>query len=170
MDVDEEQRSSQRQSRRRVVVVGVDGSPSSTAALEVAVREARHRDASLRVVAVEQPENPAQVRPHALYDPTRQDDDGAVALLERVRKSLLDDHPEVAEDLEVVPLSGRPDVALGEISQDAVLLVVGSRGKGAWRSALAGSTSTSLAASAPCPLLVVPPRVAHRVLSRGADE
>ena len=162
--------SSQRQDRRRVVVVGVDGSPSSAAALEVAVREARRRDASLRVVVVEQPENLAQERPHALYDPTRSGDDGASALAKRVRSSLEGSHPDVLDDLEVVPLAGRPDVVLDELSQDALLLVVGSRGKGAWRSALAGSTSMSLAASARCPLLIVPPRVAHRVLSRGMDD
>jgi nucleotide-binding universal stress UspA family protein len=37
------------------------------------------------------------------------------------------------------------------------LLVVGSRGRGPIRQAFLGSVSAALAASAPCPVLVVPP-------------
>lgn len=41
--------------------------------------------------------------------------------------------------------------------RDAEMLVVGSRGHGAFRAALLGSTSHSLAGNAACPVLVVPP-------------
>jgi nucleotide-binding universal stress UspA family protein len=40
---------------------------------------------------------------------------------------------------------------------DAALVVVGSRGRGALRSALLGSFSTRVVAEAPCPVVVVPP-------------
>ncbi|MDP1850502.1 MAG: universal stress protein [Solirubrobacteraceae bacterium] len=39
---------------------------------------------------------------------------------------------------------------------DAELLIVGSRGRGAVRAALLGSTSHALAGDAPCPVVVVP--------------
>jgi monovalent cation/proton antiporter MnhG/PhaG subunit len=42
-------------------------------------------------------------------------------------------------------------------NQDAGLIVVGTRGRGAVRSALLGSFSQSILAGAPCPVVVVPP-------------
>lgn len=41
--------------------------------------------------------------------------------------------------------------------REAELLVIGSRGHGAVRAALLGSTSHALAGDAPCPVVVVPP-------------
>src|SRR6185295_4185632 len=43
------------------------------------------------------------------------------------------------------------------VSADAALIVVGSRGRGAVRTAVLGSVSSALAATAPLPVLVVPP-------------
>jgi nucleotide-binding universal stress UspA family protein len=43
------------------------------------------------------------------------------------------------------------------VSADAALIVVGSRGRGAVRAAVLGSVSSALAATAPLPVLVVPP-------------
>lgn len=43
---------------------------------------------------------------------------------------------------------------------DALMLVVGSRGRGALRAALLGSVSLRLCRQAPCPVLVVPPDAA----------
>lgn len=45
-------------------------------------------------------------------------------------------------------------------NHDAELLVVGSRGLGELRSALVGSVSDDLVRAAPCPVVVVPPRLA----------
>jgi nucleotide-binding universal stress UspA family protein len=50
-------------------------------------------------------------------------------------------------------------VAVAE-DEDAELIVVGSRGRGALRAALLGSVSTEVIGAAPCPVLVVPPGVA----------
>jgi nucleotide-binding universal stress UspA family protein len=52
-------------------------------------------------------------------------------------------------------------VAVAE-SEDAELIVVGCRGRGALRAALLGSVSAKLIALAPCPVLIVPPGVAAR--------
>jgi nucleotide-binding universal stress UspA family protein len=63
----------------------------------------------------------------------------------------------VHADEHVVAL-GDPEQLLGAvIDEDAVLAVVGSRGRGPARAALLGSVSSTLAARSRCPLIVVPP-------------
>ena len=53
---------------------------------------------------------------------------------------------------------GEPAVVLAEVAADcdADMIVVGSRGRGAWRSAVLGSVSSDLARRAPCPVMIVP--------------
>jgi nucleotide-binding universal stress UspA family protein len=53
---------------------------------------------------------------------------------------------------------GFPAEQLAELADevDAELIVVGSRGRGAFKAALLGSVSTSLIGVARCPVLVVP--------------
>jgi hypothetical protein len=69
---------------------------------------------------------------------------------------------EVAADLgdrmwlEVLPVHVG-DCTRRAVEHDAALLVVGSRGRGAMRAAVLGSVSSALAATAPLPVLVVPP-------------
>jgi nucleotide-binding universal stress UspA family protein len=55
---------------------------------------------------------------------------------------------------------GHPVERLLEIAddEDAELLVVGSRGRGAFSSALLGSVSRAIARRAPCPVMIVTPR------------
>lgn len=62
----------------------------------------------------------------------------------------------VATDLRVV--EGPPAEALIETAEreGAELLVIGSRGRGALRSAVLGSVSRELASRAPCPVVIVP--------------
>jgi nucleotide-binding universal stress UspA family protein len=56
-------------------------------------------------------------------------------------------------------LSGDPAESLADLSdeEDAVLIVVGSRGRGAFKAAFLGRVSNSLIGIARCPVLVVPP-------------
>jgi nucleotide-binding universal stress UspA family protein len=65
------------------------------------------------------------------------------------------DSPPIPVRVEV----GDPVVELREqaVREHARMLAVGSRGRGPVRRALLGSVSAALAASAPCPVLVVPP-------------
>ena len=57
----------------------------------------------------------------------------------------------------VVQLGGPANLLRAELEDGAALAVVGSRGRGAVRAAAFGSTSQALTASAPCPVVVVPP-------------
>jgi nucleotide-binding universal stress UspA family protein len=54
---------------------------------------------------------------------------------------------------------GLPAERLADIADDehADLIVVGSRGRGAFRAAFLGSVSSSLVGIARCPVLIVPP-------------
>jgi nucleotide-binding universal stress UspA family protein len=55
---------------------------------------------------------------------------------------------------------GKPAGVLAELADErgAELIVVGSRGRGAWRSAALGSVSAELIRLAPCPVMIVPER------------
>jgi nucleotide-binding universal stress UspA family protein len=50
----------------------------------------------------------------------------------------------------------RPTIALQDLAKGAQLLVVGSRGRGAFKGLVMGSTSRVMIQHAPCPVLVVP--------------
>ena len=54
---------------------------------------------------------------------------------------------------------GRPAVVLAE--HDAEIIVVGSRGREAWHSAVLASVSAEVARLAPCPVMIVPERGEH---------
>ena len=58
---------------------------------------------------------------------------------------------------------GEPAAVLARVSADigAELIVVGSRGRGAWRAAVLGSGSGDVARLAPCPVMIVPERAAE---------
>ena len=58
---------------------------------------------------------------------------------------------------------GEPAAVLARVSADigAELIVVGSRGRGAWRAAVLGSVSGDVARLAPCPVMIVPERAAE---------
>ncbi|MER7901366.1 universal stress protein [Streptomyces sp. NPDC096046] len=137
-----------------VVVVGVDGSPSSLDAVETAGHEADIRGAELRLVhafgrpsahlpAGVPPWNPAGAGVRELLD-------GTLAAAER-RAHDVAPHVDITRDVTV----GEPLMVLEIASRTASLVVVGSRGLGAFSSLLLGSTSAHLAAHGHCPVLVV---------------
>ncbi|MCX4985006.1 universal stress protein [Streptomyces sp. NBC_00572] len=129
------------------VVVGVDGSESSQAAVTFAVEEASLRQARLRAVWVW----PRSVLAH---------DDGEEGLTERRRllaesmAGSAERYPDVAVSEEI--LRGHPVEQLALTSQEALSLVVGRRGRGGYSGMRLGSTAHGLLRRAPCPLITVP--------------
>ncbi|MFF1319494.1 universal stress protein [Streptomyces chartreusis] len=135
------------------VVVGVDGSSSSMAAVEVAAREAGLRDVRLRLVhAFSWPA--AHVPPGRPWEPSgaglRELIDGTLAEAER-RACQRAPGIEVVREVVV----GEPVTVLQIESCTASLVVVGSRGLSRFGALLLGSTAGHLAAHAACPVLVV---------------
>jgi nucleotide-binding universal stress UspA family protein len=141
------------------VVVGYDGSPSSKAALRIAAREAKLRQATLKIASAW--EVPAMVfgaesalAPPVVVEATDDLRVAAETALDEARRLALAEAPGV--EIDHVVLHGPAGDSLVEASEDADLLVVGSRGLGGLRELLLGSVSRHVAHHAHCPVLVVP--------------
>jgi nucleotide-binding universal stress UspA family protein len=134
-----------------VIVVGVDGSEPSKRALRWAADQAKLTGARLNVVTTwEFPPTFGWAPPYPPdFDPDR---DARKALQETVEEVLGTDAG-VVVDLTVV--EGHPAPVLTETAQGAELLVVGSRGHGAFLGLALGSVSEYAASHAPCPVVVV---------------
>jgi nucleotide-binding universal stress UspA family protein len=83
-------------------------------------------------------------------------DDRATEVADVVASRLRRAHPLLGARSLTVP--GDPRHALLELSSNADLLVVGSRGRGALKSLLLGSVSAAVSAGATCPVVVCRPR------------
>lgn len=119
------------------IIVAVDGSEHAERALAWAVREARTVRRHLAIVhCVSHAEPP-----------------GVLTEAARAASLLADD-----VDLSVHRIEDDPRDTLVELSQDAAMLVLGSRGRGAVRSAILGSVSASVSQRAACPVVVCRPR------------
>ncbi len=143
------------------VVVGVDGSDSSRDALAWAARQAKLIGAPLRVIAAWQfPTDFGWATPLP-GDPDFEEE----ARLEADKAIAETITGELAEglDVSVTVVEGHPAEVLTRESEQAALVVVGSRGHGAFTGMLLGSVGHHLAAHARCPLVIVrdkarPPR------------
>ncbi len=134
------------------IVVGVDGSDSSIAALGWAARQAELTGASLQVVASW--EWPTAVGWAAAPIPgDYQPADDAQRLLDQVTEPVRASHPGL--DIHTTVIEGHPAPVLVEASRGADLLVVGSRGRGQFAGMLLGSVSEHCVSSAHCPVLVL---------------
>lgn len=136
------------------VVVGVDGSEISAAALGAAFEEASWR--KVRLVAVHVGENPS-IREVGVGRAHERPGDAERILAENLA-GWGESYPET--EVERVAVSGRPPNVLLDWTDRAQLVVVGSRGRGGFRGMLLGSTSQALLHHAKCPVLVV--RAAQR--------
>jgi nucleotide-binding universal stress UspA family protein len=150
------------------ILCGVDGSEHGDRAVETAAAFARAGGSRLVVVHAEGlPAAPAHipvagVAASASYreDLQEQIRSESLRILERAERLAGNGDLEVEVRLEVGPASGL--LARVAHEEDAAFVVVGSRGQGALRSAILGSTSARLMASSTQPVLFVSPDVPAR--------
>lgn len=131
------------------IVVGVDGSRASVEALREAKDMAELMGCPLKVVATwELPATAAQY-PYPLEDTF---EDAARRRLEQSLAAVFGE--ELPPGLQQEVLAGSPARVLRDLSEDARMLVVGSRGHGGFVGLLLGSVSSAVAAHAKCPVLI----------------
>ncbi|HSK25823.1 MAG TPA: universal stress protein [Jiangellales bacterium] len=138
------------------VVVGLDDSDDSRAALRAAAEQARLRGCPLHVVrawGLTNAPKPATWEPG--YVPPFHEYEQAVVqwLGDQVLDVIGDGH---GLDVRPHPVHAAPAGALVEASLGADLVVVGARGLGGFRGLLLGSVSDQVVRHAHCPVLVVP--------------
>lgn len=133
------------------VVVGVDGSAVNQAAIAAAFDEASHRGAPLVAVHVWSDVSLAQISAVPLgWDDVAASEE---AVLAESLAGWQEKYPEV--EVRRVVGQDRPVRVLAQLSEQASLIVVGSRGRGGFTGMLLGSTSYALIHTADCPVLVV---------------
>lgn len=146
------------------IVVGVDGSAASVAALAWAGRHAAATGGTVEVVTVWERDPYAAAPPMgapgipAGIPVASAEVDAAVA--EEARDAALIAVTEAGLDELGVPVQlretqGHPAPVLVEVSRDADLVVVGPSGHGAFVGMLLGSVATHLITHAHCPVVVV---------------
>ena len=144
------------------IVCGVDGSPDSQAAVEVAAQFADRLGSSLILAHVAEVAHVPYAAaypfggtagPVLMAEETESEEEAAARLLRRVAVQA-----GLAQAERTVAI-GDPAEHLAEIADEegAELIVVGSRGRGAFKAAFLGSVSSSLVGIARCPVLIVPP-------------
>jgi nucleotide-binding universal stress UspA family protein len=141
------------------VVVGVDGSEASAAAIRFAYHEAARRHVGVTAVhAVRRTRPPASSRlPAGIVEQVEQH--FFAAAMEP--KPVL--FPGI--DLEMKLVHGHPAQVLIDESDAADLIVVASRGRGGFAGMFLGSVSQAVLQHAACPVAVVHPRPARSVRS-----
>jgi nucleotide-binding universal stress UspA family protein len=147
--------------RHRRIVVGVDGSPESRAALDWAVREACCTGGTIDAVLAHET-GLAWIDVGSEYESAIVQQSAEHARKE-LRETLAAMRPDGHWPVAVHPLTvaGAPADVLVDLARDADLLVVGSRGRGAFAGLLLGSTSQRCAERSPCPVVVVPAATSH---------
>ncbi len=150
----------------RPIVCGVDGSVDATAALAVAARLAARIGARLVLAhsmeyvvdryAAAAPLGGLAPRT-AITGGRNEQEEAAARLLERVAGDA------GLVDVDRRLLFGVPADSLADLADDegAEFIVVGSRGRGAFKAAVLGSVSNSLVGVARCPVLIVPPAATY---------
>ena len=137
------------------LIVGVDGSPPSNAAVRWAAQDAALRNVPLTLVHMLNayvPTFPQIPLPGGAA--VWQDDDGRRVLgqaVELARRAVGGQSLEIATELKTSP----PVPTLVELSERAELVVVGSNGRGVVGRVLMGSVSSGVLRGAKCPVVIV---------------
>jgi nucleotide-binding universal stress UspA family protein len=142
------------------IVVGVDDSDNSKAALRWALEEGRLRGVPVNAVHAWQPPLASPVVdvgpvPGPMLDVPvviEKAKEAAEELVERLVQEVADDASGV--DLRPAVVEGSPASALVDAAEGADLLVVGSRGLGGFKGLVLGSVSHQMASHAPCPVVI----------------
>jgi nucleotide-binding universal stress UspA family protein len=131
------------------IVVGVDGSAASIDALRWATRQAELTGSTVQAVTTWQVPNQ--------YGNDYYDDrfDWAEIAQQTVDAAIAEAAGGAPFTGESAVVQGHPARSLVEVSHDAELLVVGSRGHGGFAGLLLGSVSEYVVAHANCPVLVI---------------
>jgi nucleotide-binding universal stress UspA family protein len=138
------------------IVVGMDGSAHSHAALDWAMREAGIRQTTLTVMTVVAAQaSPWTGRPLAVPDEDEMLQRARKAVDDAVAKSASEFSGRQPASVTVSASIGYPAKALVDASKDADLLVVGSRGGGGFTELLMGSVATQVGHHASCPVVIV---------------
>jgi len=156
---------------RFAVVVGVDGSPESQAALRFALTDAARRRTGVRVVSAYVPPEYWAVSYGLSALPTLEDlvrDSTQVGRM-AIDATVADEPGLGAVPVEVTALPGPAAKALIDQARDADLLVLGHRGRGGFKSAVLGSVGLHCVLHATCPVTIVRPEKAAVPAPR-ADE
>jgi nucleotide-binding universal stress UspA family protein len=150
----------------RSIVCGVDGSADSQAALAVASDLAARLRLRLIMTNVVEPSHAPYIgaaslggaMPRPPLSTTEQQEAAGARLLVDLSTTMGLDQ---AEQRVVI---GYPAERLADLADEegAQMIVVGSRGRGAFKAAFLGSVSSTLIGVARCPVLVVPPGAAQR--------
>ena len=142
----------------RGIIVGVDGSPSSVAAVKWAARDAELRNLPLTLVTVIAPiVTAAEGWPGAAVPPdyTQMQEEQAGRAMEAARAAAVSVTPEREHLIQSEVLYGPVVPELVELSKGAAMIVAGSRGQGALAQTVLGSVSAGLAHHAQCPTAII---------------
>ncbi len=151
-----------------IIVVGVDGSAESAAALRFALQDAVRRGGLVRIVtAYMQPEYWAAAYGHTAPPTADELVADHTAVVKDVIASVVADDPTLAPTggdsavaavpVDIVVVPGPPAKLLIEHSHGAALLVLGHRGRGGFASAVLGSVGLHAVLHAACPVTIVRP-------------
>jgi nucleotide-binding universal stress UspA family protein len=139
------------------IVVGIDGSHNASHALEWAMAEAAIRKAPLTVITVNSVQasywTGAPVELPGDQDRVAEIRKTAEAEVAKTAEKLGAGRP---ESVTVTAMSGFPARALIDASEDADLMVVGTRGGGGFAPLVVGSVCNQVVHHAHCPVVVVP--------------
>lgn len=137
------------------IVVGIDGSEGSLVALRAAADEARLRGVPLEVVCAWHPGVTGSLPGFGVGTPVPEVlDELSTALTATLDAEGLGAGGDLAVTATVA--TGHAAETLIDASDDAALVVVGSRGHGGFAGMVLGSVSQHVSAHARCPVMIVP--------------
>jgi len=139
------------------IVVGVDCSEGSKAALTWAMNQAHLTTATVEAITVLEPPNMYGYS-YGLAPVPFEGDSIATIMAKTLDDLIAEVSAQVKQPVTVTPrvIEGHPTQVLIEAATGAQLLVVGSRGHSAFAGILLGSVSQHCVQHAPCPVAVIP--------------